>query len=139
VYIGGGYAVEARGFNYGVVKTKVSRRTWTHWYQCPYIDYITTAPTEPLPSQEEPVPPPVSEHNADTARLLQYRKGAKMLRGEDVLQVQNRLIKLGFDPGKADGVYGPSTEKAVKMFQEAPNLEIDGIVGPITRTKLAKD
>lgn len=139
VYIGGGYAIEARGFNYGVVKTKVSQRSWTHWYQCPYIDYITTAPVDPLPSKDENVTPPPSEHNADTARLLQYRKGAKMLHGEDVLQVQNRLIKLGLDPGKADGIYGPITEKAVRKFQEAANLEIDGIVGPITRAKLAKE
>ncbi len=138
VYIGGGYAIEARGFNYGVVKTKVSQRSWTHWYQCPYIDNITAAPAEPLPSQNENVTPPPSQHNADTARLLQYRKGIKMLRGEDVLQVQNRLIELGLDPGKADGVYGPITEKAVKMFQKATNLEIDGIIGPITLTRLAK-
>jgi hypothetical protein len=135
----GSNAIEARGFNYGVVKTKVSQRSWTHWYQCPYIDYITPAPAEPLPSQDENVTPPPSEHNADSARLLEYHKGVKMLRGEDVLQVQNRLIKLGFNPGKADGVYGPITEKAVRKFQEAANLEIDGIVGPTTRAELAKD
>ena len=38
VYIGGGYAVEERGFNYGCVKTKVSSRKWTHWYQLPFVD-----------------------------------------------------------------------------------------------------
>ena len=39
VYIGGGYAIEERGFNYGCVKTQVSSRKWTHWYQLPFIDY----------------------------------------------------------------------------------------------------
>ena len=32
VYVGGGYAVEERGFNYGCVKTRVKDRKWTHWY-----------------------------------------------------------------------------------------------------------
>ena len=39
VYVGNGYAVEERGFNYGCVKTKVSSRKWTHWYQLPFVDY----------------------------------------------------------------------------------------------------
>ncbi len=39
VYIGGGYVIEARGFNYGVVKTKLSKRPWTHWGKCPWITY----------------------------------------------------------------------------------------------------
>ena len=39
VYIGGGYAVEERGFNYGCVKVKVSFRKWTHWYRLPFGDY----------------------------------------------------------------------------------------------------
>ena len=35
VYIGGGYAVDARGFNYGIVKTKVASRSWTDWAYMP--------------------------------------------------------------------------------------------------------
>ena len=31
--VGGGYAVEWRGFNYGCVKTKIKGRGWTHWYK----------------------------------------------------------------------------------------------------------
>ena len=42
VYIGGGYVIEARGFNYGVVKTKLSARPWTRWGKCPYITYTAT-------------------------------------------------------------------------------------------------
>lgn len=44
VYIGGGYVVEERGFNYGCVKTRVSSRNWTHWYtlcfECDNVFYI---------------------------------------------------------------------------------------------------
>lgn len=39
VYIGGGYVVEARGFDYGVCKTKLSSRPWTEWYEHPKINY----------------------------------------------------------------------------------------------------
>ena len=39
VYIGGGWAIEAISHAGGVVKTRVADRTWTHWLQCPYIQY----------------------------------------------------------------------------------------------------
>ena len=31
VSIDGIYAIEERGFNYGIVKTKISDRSWTNW------------------------------------------------------------------------------------------------------------
>ncbi len=37
-YVGGGYAVEWRGFAYGCVKTKVAGRGWTYWYKLPFIN-----------------------------------------------------------------------------------------------------
>ncbi len=40
VYIGGGYAVEAMGTTYGVVKTEVAGRGWSGWCKLPYIKYI---------------------------------------------------------------------------------------------------
>ena len=39
VYIGNGEAIEARGTEYGVVKTEVRNGTWTHWLQSPFIEY----------------------------------------------------------------------------------------------------
>mgnify|MGYP002854648073 CR=1 FL=1 len=39
VYIGGGYVIEAMGTKYGVVKTKLSERSFTNWLEIPYIDY----------------------------------------------------------------------------------------------------
>lgn len=38
-YIGGGYVIESRGVDYGVVKTKLSQRAWTHFGQPDWIDY----------------------------------------------------------------------------------------------------
>src|SRR5262249_30549667 len=60
------------------------------------------------------------------------------LRGADVAAVQRRLTVLGFDPGLPDGLYGPATERAVRAFQASAGLDADGIVGPRTRTALAK-
>lgn len=53
VYIGNGYVIEARGFNYGVVKTKLSARGWKKWGKCPYITYTTTTATKPETTKTE--------------------------------------------------------------------------------------
>ena len=39
VYIGGGQVIEAMGTRYGVVKTELANRGWTHWLKVPYINY----------------------------------------------------------------------------------------------------
>ncbi|QEY33744.1 hypothetical protein FL966_01840 [Caproiciproducens galactitolivorans] len=44
VYIGNGYAIEARGTAYGVVKTKVAGRGWTDWFKSPWIEYVSAKP-----------------------------------------------------------------------------------------------
>ncbi|HNX63528.1 MAG TPA: peptidoglycan-binding domain-containing protein [Candidatus Limiplasma sp.] len=126
-YVGNGYAIEWKGFSYGCVKTKVAGRGWTHWYKLPFIQYgdVSIPETGDNPSTVDP-----------NARTLRYTKGRAMLRGEDVLAVQARLIELGFDPGKADSVYGPMTAAAVAVFQTSLQIESDGIVGTITRHAL---
>ncbi len=58
------------------------------------------------------------------------------MEGEDVRTVQERLSMLGYSPGDADGVYGPTTEEAVKRFQANNSLEVDGIVGQQTWNRL---
>ena len=39
VYIGNGEVVEAMGTKYGVVKTQLEGRGWTHWLEVPGIEY----------------------------------------------------------------------------------------------------
>lgn len=39
VYIGNGYVIEARGHEYGVVKTALKSRPWKWWGKCPWIEY----------------------------------------------------------------------------------------------------
>jgi hypothetical protein len=56
--------------------------------------------------------------------------------GEQVKILQGALKTLGFDPGKADGDYGPSTQAAVEKFQLSKQLAEDGIVGQQTLAAL---
>lgn len=59
-----------------------------------------------------------------------------MLQGQDVADLQRRLLQFGFDPGDIDGIFGPLTEEAVIAFQQAAGLDDDGIVGPLTTAAL---
>ncbi|GAA6617319.1 peptidoglycan-binding protein [Scytonema sp. NUACC26] len=56
--------------------------------------------------------------------------------GEEVKTLQERLRVAGFYYGNSTGIYGPITEDAVKRFQEAYKLDVDGIVGPATQRRL---
>lgn len=49
-----------------------------------------------------------------------------------VRDLQQALKTLGHDPGPIDGVFGASTESAVKAFQQAREIPADGIVGRVT-------
>jgi len=53
-------------------------------------------------------------------------------RGFQVKRLQQLLAQRGFDPGSADGVFGPNTTAAVKKAQAAHGLVADGIAGPLT-------
>jgi peptidoglycan hydrolase-like protein with peptidoglycan-binding domain len=55
---------------------------------------------------------------------------------EQVKALQRQLSWLGFEPGTVDGRYGPITTGAVKRFQEANDLTVDGVVGRDTRDAL---
>ena len=52
------------------------------------------------------------------------------LRGDDVEGLQNRLNALGFDAGRADGIFGTNTDGAVRAFQREYDVPEDGIFGP---------
>jgi peptidoglycan hydrolase-like protein with peptidoglycan-binding domain len=56
---------------------------------------------------------------------------------EDVTDLQNRLIELGYLPaGSATGLYGATTATAVQKFQEYHGLGADGKAGQETLTVL---
>ncbi len=67
-------------------------------------------------------------------RLLYYSR--PMLSGRDVAELQGRLNALGFNCGRADGVFGPLTEAALKDFQRQAGVVADGVFGPLTHAAL---
>ena len=56
--------------------------------------------------------------------------------GQAVTALQTQLKARGFDPGPIDGDFGPGTEQAVRAFQQAQGLEVDGVVGAQTASAL---
>jgi N-acetylmuramoyl-L-alanine amidase len=64
-------------------------------------------------------------------RILQYVP-QKMMRGDDVATLQSRLVEMGFNLGRVDGIFGVRTESAVKEFQKSTGAKADGICGPTT-------
>lgn len=61
-----------------------------------------------------------------------------LMRGDDVAALQERLIQMGFNCGKVDGVYGIKTEAAVKEFQKSVGIVVDGKCGPSTLISLIR-
>jgi peptidoglycan hydrolase-like protein with peptidoglycan-binding domain len=57
-------------------------------------------------------------------------------RGEAVRKLQQALIDQGYLKGSADGVFGNQTENAVRAFQKAKKLKVDGLAGKKTQELL---
>lgn len=68
-------------------------------------------------------------------RTLKYIP-KNLMKGTDIMSAQQRLNNLGYNSGPIDGIFGTKTLFAVKAFQKAKAIGIDGIVGPITWNKL---
>ena len=89
--------------------------------------------TEPV------VDKPTTKTEVCTVEVKVLRKGAK---GEDVKALQILLVGYGYkmqNNGKtygADGSFGTATDNAVRAFQKANGLTVDGICGPKSWNKL---
>ena len=64
-------------------------------------------------------------------RVLSYVPG-HLMAGDDVAELQRRLTELGFDCGRADGLFGPQTDAALREFQKGVGVTADGTCGPDT-------
>lgn len=67
-------------------------------------------------------------------RLLKFK--LPLVRGTDVIAVQEQLRRKNFATGEPDGLFGPRTEESVRNFQQSIGLRADGLVGPLTWQRL---
>lgn len=65
--------------------------------------------------------------------------GREQMSRQVVELVQAQLQALGFQPGTVDGIVGPRTRSAIRDFQEANGLPIDGKIDDRLRLALSRD
>ena len=56
--------------------------------------------------------------------------------GPGVQLLQLALNRAGYGQLQTDGIFGPLTERAVRTFQAAQNIQVDGIAGRDTHRQL---
>ncbi len=61
-------------------------------------------------------------------RVVVALAGTEPMTGTDVEQLEASLAALGYDPGPVDGTFTAETKSAVRNWQEARGLEVDGVV-----------
>lgn len=98
----------------------------------PITEIVPYTPVESLP---------VTQDTEETVEPVDATVGVQRTiklwaKGSDVRALQKQLTALGYKLGKADGVYGTKTYKAVIRFQKQYGLVPDGIVGEETRMKM---
>ncbi len=74
-------------------------------------------------------------------KTMKDHKGSKVfttgMKGDQVRDAEKRLNKLGYDAGKADGIYDAKTATAVKQFKKDENLKNQsGLLGETGRKEL---
>jgi N-acetylmuramoyl-L-alanine amidase len=82
----------------------------------------------------------VGPATSQALRDATYRLGGRPLAylvsapvsGDDVLTLQERLLELGYDAGRPNGVFGAQTEAALRNFQRDYGLTVDGMCGSET-------
>ena len=132
VYVGNGYTVEMKGFNYDCRRSRVKDGPWVKWGKLPasMICYDDNEGETTSPGAGAP-PSPEGEGIGDR----ELRNGCE---GADVKQLQENLIRLGFSCGKwgADGDFGDCTEQALEAFQRSRGLDETGVYDAPTRATM---
>jgi peptidoglycan hydrolase-like protein with peptidoglycan-binding domain len=93
---------------------------------------VTTTTTVPATAPSCPALDLSIDALLSQQRVLRYGS-----QGADVADVQRLLHALAHYDGAADGIFGQKTTSAVRSFQDARGLTVDGVIGSRTRGELA--
>jgi peptidoglycan hydrolase-like protein with peptidoglycan-binding domain len=72
-------------------------------------------------------------------RQMQHRVTSQNLNQNQVREAQRLLNERGVKAGKADGILGKQTQKAIREFQEKENISVTGTLDEPTLRALAPD
>ena len=120
----GFYVYEAKGIDFGTIKSRFDPMNWTCGLTFSWIKYNYEINLSPISSAKEDNP--YKEPKIDIKR--------NML-GESVKWLQWELVEAGYKIA-IDGDFGPETEKATKSFQQSCKITASGICDKQTRKKL---
>ncbi|MDD5669166.1 MAG: peptidoglycan-binding domain-containing protein [Candidatus Omnitrophica bacterium] len=85
---------------------------------------------------------PVVSESKDTSESTGVKSDTGETASKDISMsirdVQTALKNAGFYKGTIDGKIGKNTRKAIRAFQKANDLKVDGIIGSKTKDALAK-
>lgn len=109
IYEGNGNVIEARGHDYGVVRTRLASRSWTTWGRCPFIEYEGIILHRGI-------------KNADVKAMQ-----------EKLISLKYDLGSSG-----ADGSYGGATVRGVTSFQNDHGITPTGVFDEATKNALEK-
>ncbi len=125
ISLGNGRTIEARGTAYGVGSWSIYGRGFDNWALVPGCAYDGKL-------NRVVDPPPASDWAAVAAvvaacKQTVLRRGAT---GQVVWALQAELNQRAGLGVRVDGIFGAQTEQAVRAFQAAHRLQVDGVVGP---------
>jgi hypothetical protein len=122
--------IEAKGINYGTIKSKVSATKWVYGLTFDDMSYDYAVKVSGTSKGINPYREPTA--------LLKYAKADVSKVRENVKWLQWELVEAGYEIS-IDGQFGLKTDTALKSFQASSKLEVDGICGTLTRKALKAD
>lgn len=124
VYAGSGKVIEARGFDYGVCITDLSKRPWTHWYKHPMIDYGNKGETTMIKCGMKTKD---IQNELNKAGYIECENGVYdiseplILKSNTRLNLNNAVFRQG---APIHFIFITDTEKDTVGFDGASNIEI---------------
>lgn len=119
--------VEAKGINYGTIKSKVSATKWVYGLTFADMEYSYKISVGGSAKGKNPYKEPVG--------LVKYIKAETGKVKESVKWLQWELVEAGYNL-VIDGKFGVKTLSALKSFQQSCKIKADGICGNITKSYL---